>query len=127
MNCSQNLSCDGSMKVERREDPKISAGAPHPLMSFRLTLAVPRRTIAACARFSLAHVCALEGVAVEAGSRIVVDARRRVDPDHGVRRAASAPPELRWVLTRLQGRGRAAVRCGRGGGRRLLPPREQRS
>src|ERR1700722_2268929 len=55
-----------------------------PRMGLGLTLTVPRCAISGGARVSLAHIRAPAGVPVIAGSRIVVDPRRRVDPHDGV-------------------------------------------
>jgi hypothetical protein len=88
-----------------------------------LTLAVLRRPISRGARVSLAHIRAPAGVPVIAGSRVVVDARRRVGPHDSVRRTSRTRCELGGVFTCSRSRGRAW--CGRWS--RLLPPWEQRA
>src|SRR5580700_5050378 len=71
--------------------PRALAGQCHaaalPRMGFGLTLTVPRCAISGGARVSLAHIRAPARVPVIAGSRVVIDARRGVDPYDGVRRA----------------------------------------
>jgi hypothetical protein len=88
-----------------------------------LTLPVPRSAVAGGARVSLAHIRAAAGVPEIPGSRVVIDASRRIGPNDGVRRAPRTRREFGGVFAGSRRSGRA--RWGRRS--RLLPPWEQRA